>query len=119
MSRKLKDTAALLLQRKDEVSCPYRSISLEDGQTLKACFKAQKDVTVKICFLAPDAYPNSAALAFCEEDDVLSAKLDEINESFEDRATAEEVLAQICKLLKLGEKPCRITYLQIAGRSTN
>jgi hypothetical protein len=110
MSKNLKETAALLVQRQDEQACPYRSISLEEGQTLKARFKAQKDVTVKICFLAPEAYPNSAALAFCEEDDSLSAQLDEINEFFETRGTAEEVLSQVCRLLKLGENPFNSTF---------
>jgi hypothetical protein len=113
MSKKLKADAESLRGRLGSPDCPYTSFRLEEGQTVTASFPATgKQVPIKICFLQPESYPHSAALAFCEEDDCLSGKLEEINEYFEERGTVGEVLAQVCKILDIDE-----SFFTMAGQT--
>jgi len=104
MSKKLKADAESLRGRLGSPDCPYTSFRLEEGQTVTASFPAKgKQIPIMICFLQPDSYPHSAAIVFCEEEDCLSGKLEEINEYFEKRGTVGEVFAQVCKILDIGE----------------
>jgi hypothetical protein len=53
-----------------------------------------------------DTYPNSPAMVMCNDDDGVSALLQNVNEQFEDYAVLSDVLKAVCGLLGLGTSPC-------------
>lgn len=50
-----------------------------------------------------DEYPSSPAMVMCNDDDGISAVLENLNEQFEEYAVLSDVLKAVCSVLGLGE----------------
>ena len=81
------------------------------GQGVLSCFG-------QVVYFTPNTYPASAAMILCTDDDELSAKLQPINEQFEEEAMLTNVLGVVCATLGVGESrntedsltpPCQCT----------
>ena len=57
-------------------------------------------------YFTPDSYPQSAAMVMCSDDNNLSARLEPINEQFEEYAVLVDVLKAVCQQLDIGARPC-------------
>ena len=56
----------------------------------------------QVVYFTPDNYPHSAAMVMCSDDNDLSARLEPINEQFEEYALLIDVLKAICQALDIG-----------------
>lgn len=61
--------------------------------------------SAQVVYFTPDTYPASAAMVLCTDDDELSARLQPMNEQFEEEAALADVMGVICQTLGIGESP--------------
>ncbi|KAK9806493.1 hypothetical protein WJX73_002810 [Symbiochloris irregularis] len=55
---------------------------------------------IEIVFMAPDSYPNSPALACCDNDEAISAELTLVNEHYEEVAPLPQLMSHIFRVLE-------------------
>lgn len=93
--KKLKATSASVAQ---SVDLKIRGSSVQFCLTLASGSQAR----IGIVFMAPDSYPNSPALACCDNDEAISAELTLINEYYEEVAPLPQLLSHIFRKLDAG-----------------
>ena len=78
---------------------------LEDGTVqFQLTLPSGSQVVVDIILLMPDQYPHSPALACCNDDEAVSGQLALVNESYETDAVLPQLLTDIFRALKAGQR---------------
>lgn len=80
------------------------SLRLDDGSVhFQVPMPGGNSVAVSVLLLSCGSYPDSPAIADCQDDAAVSAKLAEVNEYYEESATLPAVLTHIFRVLRAGQ----------------